>query len=301
MVMRGETAPTQMDRPRVLIVGARGFLGAYAVEAAKPRAEVISGDRHSADPGGVVIDISDAASVDRAFHATKPDVVMLLAAMSDIDRCEAQPEEAFAVNVRGAENVASACERAKARLLYVSTAAVFDGRKPAYREDDEVNPLSVYGTTKARAERIVRTLVPAAIVVRVSLVLGWARRQGTNSMMNSLRERWKAGTPVSFPVSEIRNPIHASSAAEAMILLLMDRDGAGGIYHAGASDSISRYEMGRRLAAHAGVSEQLVRPQTTPIPGRAPRGEHHFLLTEKLQKFLGTEAQTCEQVIQKCF
>ena len=245
-----------------------------------------------------MIDISDAASVDRAFHATKPDAVMLLAAMSDIDRCEAQPEEAFAVNERGAENVANACERAKARLLYVSTAAVFDGRKPVYREDDEVNPLSVYGTTKARAERIVRTLVPAAIVVRVSLVLGWARRQGTNSMLNSLLER---GVHAYIPGFRFAADSRLVGCGGNDFVGVMDRDGAGGIYHAGASDSISRYEMGRRLAARSGVSEQLVRPQTTPIPGRAPRGEHHFLLTEKLQKFLGTEAQTCEQVIQKCF
>jgi dTDP-4-dehydrorhamnose reductase len=265
------------------------------------KAEVVPGDRHSADTGGVVIDVSDASSVNHAFHATRPDAVLLLAAMSDIDRCQAQPEEAFAVNVRGAEIVANACAQANARLVYASTAAVFDGRRHTYREDDEVCPLSVYGMTKACAEKIVRALVPAAAVVRVSLVLGWARRRGTNSMLNTLRERWQEGKPVSFPVSEIRNPIHVAAAAETMIALLLDHSDAGGIYHAGASDSISRYEMGLRLAALSGVPDHLVQPQVKPVPGRAPRGEHHFLLTEKLERLLGTEAQTCEQVMQRCF
>jgi dTDP-4-dehydrorhamnose reductase len=294
-----------MDRRKVLIVGARGFLGSYAVDAATHNAEVVRGDRHTAGlegvTGGVVVDVSDAASVNRAFRSTKPDAVLLLAAMSDIDRCEAQPEEAFAVNVRGAENVANACAQTNARLVYVSTAAVFDGRKQGYREDDERCPISVYGRTKAQAEAVVQALVPDAFVIRVSLVLGWAHRSGTNSMLNTLRERWEAGKSVFFSVSETRNPIHAASAAEIMVTLLSDQDHAGGIYHAGASDSMSRYEMGRRLAARLSVPDHLVEPQTVPIPGRAPRGEHHFLLTEKLERLLGIEAQTCDQVIERCF
>lgn len=289
-----------MDRPRVLIVGARGFLGSYAVDAAMYRATVLCGDRNSAEPNNVAIDISDAASVNRAILSARPDAVMLLAAISDIDRCEAQPKTAFEVNVRGAENVADACARTNARLLYSSTAAVFDGRKQGYREDDVVCPISVYGRTKAEAERIVRALVPEAFVFRISLILGWAHRSGTNSMLNTLRERWGVGRTVSFPVSEIRNPIHAASAAEKMLALLTDGH-PGGIYHAGASDSISRYELGRRLAARLRVPDRLVEAQTTPVPGRAPRGEHHHLIAEKLEKLLGAEAQTCNQVIERCF
>jgi dTDP-4-dehydrorhamnose reductase len=64
---------------------------------------------------------------------------------------------------------------------------------------------------------------------------------------------------------------------------------------------MSRYEMGRRFAARLNVPDLLVEPQTVPIPGRAPRGEHHCLLTEKLQKLFGIEAQTCDQVIERCF
>jgi dTDP-4-dehydrorhamnose reductase len=290
-----------MDKPRVLIVGAGGFLGSYAVDAAVDRAEVLRGNRESVEPKDVALDIRDSASVNRAVLSARPDAVLLLAAMSDIDRCEAQPEEAFAVNVRGAENVANACAQTNARLLYVSTAAVFDGQQQSYREDDEVCPISVYGRTKAEAERIVRSLVPAAFVVRISLILGWARRSGTNSMLDTLRERWAAERSISFPVSEIRNPIHVASAAESMVALLTDQGHPGGIYHAGASDSISRYELGRRLAARLHVSDRLVEVQTVPVPGRAPRGEHHFLVTEKLERLLGTEAQTCNQVIERCF
>ena len=290
-----------MERPRVLIIGARGFVGTYAAEALSAKAEVVPGDRDNAGPGGVVIDIRDEASVNNAFGSSRPDAVLLFAAISNIDRCEAQPEEAFTVNVRGPEHVATACARRGIRLVFTSTGAVYDGKRQGYAEDDAVSPVSVYGETKVQAEGIVRALVPTAAIVRLSLVLGWARRQGTNSMLSGIAARWKAGSPVLFPVSEVRNPVHPAAVAEAMTALLIEHREAQGIYHSGASDAMTRYEIGCRLAAKAGVSADLVKAQTEPTPGRAPRGEHHFLLPWKLQRLLGIEAQTCEQVIEKCF
>jgi dTDP-4-dehydrorhamnose reductase len=290
-----------MKKPKILIIGARGFLGSYAVEAASSKADVARGDRSNPESDGVAIDIRDASSVDKAFAATRPDGILLLAAMADIDKCEAQPGEAFAINVQGAEHVARACARSGARLVFASTGAVFDGLKQGYGEDDDVSPISVYGKTKVEAEEIVRALTPSAAIVRLSLVIGWARRHGTNSMLNTLRERWQEDNAVSFPVAEVRNPVHAASAAEAMASLLVEHRETRGVFHAGSSDAISRYELGRRLAERMNVRDDLVKPQTEISPGRAPRGAHHFLLPWKLQKLLGTKAQSSEQVIEGCF
>jgi len=69
----------------------------------------------------------------------------------------------------------------------------------------------------------------------------------------------------------------------------------------GAADSVSRYELARRLAAHEGIPLHLVLPEQVPVPGRAPRGEDHFLLTDKIRKVCNLEAQTCDQVIERCF
>jgi dTDP-4-dehydrorhamnose reductase len=270
------------------------------VQAAAAKFETIRGERISTEPEVVAIDITDASSVDRAFELAKPDAVLLLAAMSDIDRCEAQPDQAFAVNVHGAEIVANACARTNASLLFTSTAAVFDGNKHGYREEDEANPLSVYGATKERAEVAVQALVPTALVIRFSLVLGFARTAGTNSMLDNLQEKWEMGKVVAVSPYEFRNPIHALSLCELMTSLIADRN-VSGLYHAGASDSISRYEIARRLAARAGFPDRLVQRQTMPVPGRAPRGKDHFLLTEKLQKLYPMEIPTCEQMIERCF
>jgi dTDP-4-dehydrorhamnose reductase len=292
-----------MEKKRILVVGARGFLGMHAVQAAEATGtfEVIRGDRSgTGQPGSIEVDIADASSVDRAFHQVQPDLVLLLAAMSDIDRCELLPEQAFVTNARGAENIANACARANARLLFTSSAAVFDGRKHGYSEDDAVSPLSVYGETKAWAENTVKALTPSAVVIRFALVLGFAHKSGTNAMLDRLVEKWKAGEPVSFPTREERNPIDAASLSKIMIDMLADTH-VSGLYHVGASDSISRYELGRRLAARAGVSADLVRPQDNPVPGRVQRGEDHFLLTDKIRTVYNVEVQSSNQVIERCF
>ena len=74
----------------------------------------------------------------------------------------------------------------EARLLFTSTAAVFDGSSHGYCEEDEVAPLSVYGKTKAWAENAVMTLTPSAVMIRFALVLGFARKNGTNAMLDSV-------------------------------------------------------------------------------------------------------------------
>lgn len=297
-----------MDKQRLLVIGAGGFLGTYAVEAAQSPGtlQVIRGDRNqavtksTAGKEAVEVDIANAASVDQAFAEAHPDCVLLLAAISDIDRCEASPDTAFAINARGAEHVANACARTNARLLFTSSAAVFDGNQQSYTEDASATPISVYGKSKLWAEQAVMHILPSAVVLRFALVLGFARRCGTNAMLDSLMAKWQAGKPVAFSTQEDRNPIDAATLSEIMVDLVADRE-ISGIYHAGASDTLTRYELGLRLASRAGISSQLVQPQHAAPAGRAPRGRHHFLLTDKLQSVCNIETGNSQQVVERCF
>jgi len=286
-------------KPRLLIIGSRGFLGSYAAQAAAPDFEAIEGNRSATGQPGVVIDIRDEDSVKAAFQTVRPDLVMLFSAISDIDRCEQFPDEAKAVNLRGAEYVADAGARCNARLLFISTGAVFDGQKHGYREADPVSPVSVYGQTKVMAEKSVLALGSSAIVVRIALAIGFAPHSATNSLLDSLKKRWASGQVVALPVHEQRNPIDAVTAARFMLELLKKKD-AHGIFHVGCTYPITRYDLGLKLAARMGYSDQVT-PQMAPIPGRAPRGPDHYLLTHKLQAVSAIPIPTCEQVIERCF
>jgi dTDP-4-dehydrorhamnose reductase len=293
------------DRSRLLVIGAGGFLGTHVRKAAAAAGNfnLTYADRTALPESGIhEMDIASAVSVDTVFRHVRPQAVLLLAAISDIDKCEAAPEMAFAVNARGAENVANACARNGAKLLFTSTGAVFDGLRHGYREEDEPTPLSVYGKTKVWAEQAVAKLTPSAVILRLGLVLGFAGKGGTNAMLDQVTARWKQGTAVAFPTNEVRNPIDAGTLASLMVRLLgANEETMHGLYHVGASDSVSRYELGLQLAARAGVPANLVRVQGEPPPGRAPRGADHFLLTDKIRRECGIEFGSTASVIERCF
>src|SRR2546421_11065426 len=106
------------NRRKLLIIGARGFLGSYITGASVGRFEVFKGDRDSpVENGGVLIDVTRQETVRAAFESVRPDAVALLAGIADIDRCEREPELAKAVNLDGAAFVATECARTSARLL----------------------------------------------------------------------------------------------------------------------------------------------------------------------------------------
>jgi dTDP-4-dehydrorhamnose reductase len=290
-------------KPRVFIIGTHGFLGRHAARTMSADFEVIRGVRTRNEkeaPDEVAIDVRRLASVEKAFEAAQPDIVLLLAAMSDIDQCERTPEDAIAINVRGTEHVVHACRRLNARLIFTSSGAVFDGYKHGYDEEDEPCPISVYGKTKAQAEAIVTGLGSQAIIVRIGLALGFAGEAGTNALLDSMAQRLASGQTVALPTFEYRNPIDAGTLSRLFIELLK-RPEAHGIFHVGASEPISRYELGLKLASRMGYSG-LVQPQSELAKnGRAPRGRDLFLLTKKISAISNTAVPTCDQVIERCF
>ena len=287
--------PYQHKTLNLLILGARGFLGSYLVEAGHARFQIIRADR-TADRGtDLVIDVADPTSVRAGFAATKPDVAILLSAIADIDLCQREPEMACAVNQQGALHVAQACAEHGARLLFTSTGAVFDGTRDQYVEGDPTSPISVYGVTKARAEEAVQQILPEGLIVRASLVLGRALRPNANSLIESLFRCWQRGQTVFALENELRNPIDASTLAAWMLRLIEDR--RNGIYHAGSSDLLSRLAIAQSVARKLQIDPRLVQSDVSPSPQRAPRGPRHFLISQKIGQACNTGVPSSEEVV----
>src|SRR5689334_18747503 len=184
-------------RQRLLIIGATGFVGSRWAHRAKERFEVIKGARSAPDSDdSVSIDITDPASVAHAFDRARPDLVTHLAALSDIDRCEREPELAERINHHGAIHVAEECARRGARMFYTSTDAVFDGSRGMYHEHDEPTPPNWYGHTKARAERAILERLSSAVVIRLSLVLGRGLEAAGNSYLEKVAGNLAAKNPI---------------------------------------------------------------------------------------------------------
>ncbi len=152
---------------RTLVIGAAGTLGLDVCRIfAALGDEVIQ-------PGRAELDARDPAQVRRAIEQWRPARVIHLAALTDVDACQRDPDAAFLNNTLGTQNVAVACQRHDAELVYVSTMAVFNGLKTeAYVEFDAPDPANVYGRSKYEGEQMVRALVPRHYVVRTGWVFG---------------------------------------------------------------------------------------------------------------------------------
>ncbi len=286
-------------RSRLLIIGASGFVGSRWALAAGHDFEVVAAARKPpAQANALAVEITDPASVRAAFDQARPEFVTHLAALSDIDRCQRERALAEQINVHGALHVARECARAGARLLYTSTDAVFDGTKHIYYEHDPPTPLNWYGETKARAERAIAELLPSAAIVRLSLVLGRGALAGGNSYLEKVIANLQAGNPIVTPTFEFRNPIDIGTLCEFLLELTPRRD-ATGIFHVGASDKMSRYDLARAIAQGLGHDPALIVAQNEPLPGRAPRGQDDFLVTDRLRQYCRTPVPTCRQVIER--
>ena len=162
----------------MLVFGAAGQVGREVTALAAAR---------GADPVGLTrteVDITDVDAVAQAIASAGPRLIVNCAAYTAVDRAESEPELAMAINATGAGVLAQAADRAGIPILHISTDYVFDGSQPgAYREDDPIAPLGVYGRTKAEGEALVRT-VPRHVILRTAWVYG---QYGNNFLKTMLR------------------------------------------------------------------------------------------------------------------
>jgi dTDP-4-dehydrorhamnose reductase len=169
-----------MPAPRVLVTGAGGQVGYDLVALGGAGLELLGFDR-------AALDITKPDAVDAALGRARPRLAVNLAAYTAVDKAEDEPDAAFAVNRDGAANLARACRRLGIPMIHVSTDYVFDGTKEsAWREDDSVAPLSVYGKSKAAGEAAVRAALPEHAILRASWVFGAHGRNFVRTMLGRI-------------------------------------------------------------------------------------------------------------------
>jgi dTDP-4-dehydrorhamnose reductase len=290
---------------RLLVFGGGGFVGGNLCLQAMGRGwEVHIGDARIRDalPGASwhALDITHAQEVRELVRNTRPDAVIDLAAVADVDRAEREKDLARSVNVEAARVIASAAAGFGARCLYFSSDAVFAGTAESYSEEDTLAPINWYGRTKADGEQAVREACPGAVIVRISLVLGFPVTDG-NSFLAGLEKKLAAGNTVPCPVEEIRTPIDVRTLCEC-VLELCGR-GFEGPIHLGSTNSVDRFTLTRRAASLMGASEALVteQPKGMSQPGRAARHQRGVIRVQKAQRVLAAPFLDWERTLQKAF
>jgi len=206
------------------------------------------------------------------------------AAMTEVDRCEAYPADAELVNAAVPRAIARIAARRGAKLVQISTDAVFDGQYGEYDENDGTNPLNAYGLSKLHGEQAVAEENPDALIARVNFY-GWSW-QGRRSLAEFFYNQLAAGRVVDGFSDIVFSPLLVNDLA--LILLHMADRGLSGLYHVTSSESQSKFAFGRMLARQFGFDERLIRPASYKTANlRAPRARQLSLSSAKLAQALG--------------
>jgi dTDP-4-dehydrorhamnose reductase len=185
------------------------------------------------------LDITDPDSIARALDRLEPAAVINTAAMPDVDRCEADPDLAFAVNARGAGNLARRCAQLGVPLIHISTDYVFGGRaaRRPYSESDPTNPLSAYGRSKLLGERLVIETSAPACVARVAWLFGHEA-----DFLNRMLRQAVAGAPLTV-FAQTSSPTPIEGLAQRLVSLAISMEAgvtAPPILHLAGSPGASR-------------------------------------------------------------
>jgi dTDP-4-dehydrorhamnose reductase len=253
---------------RILITGAQGQLG-KALREALTGEELILKDLPD-------FDLTDPACEEQ-IRTDRPDVILHVGAYTNVDGAEREPDRARAVNVQGTEFVARAAEGVKARLIYVSTDYVFDGRKTSpYTEDDTPCPLNVYGMSKYEGEQAALKLCRNSLVIRTAWLYGAGGHNFVKTIMRLAVEK-----PFLEVVADQRGcPTYADDLAQAIKKLLASD--ARGLCHVTNSGDCTWHEFAEAIVRQMGLST-VVRPITTDQAGRlAKRPAYSVLSNERL-------------------
>jgi dTDP-4-dehydrorhamnose reductase len=210
--------------------------------------------------------------------------VIHCAALANVDACETEPVLAEQLNTQLPEKLALHVAKGGARLVHISTDAVFDGQTGGYSELDEPNPLSIYARTKLDGEQAVLAAYSQAIVVRVNL-FGWSLK-GQRSLAEWFFNNLDAGKQIRGFTDVFFCPLLANHLAALLLAMLENR--LSGLYHVVSSDCISKYEFGRAIARRFGFDERLIIASSVTEAGlTALRSPNLTLKTSKLSLALG--------------
>ena len=217
------------------------------------------------------------------IEALRPEVVIHLAAYTDVDGCESDKERAFAVNAEGTRHVVLAASKCRAKMIYLSTDYVFDGEKrEPYLESDPPHPLNVYGHSKLKGEQYVQEWVRDSLIIRTQWLYG---PFGKNFVDSILRQAGEKKT-LSIVDDQTGSPTYTIDLAEAICELI--QVDARGIFHVANSEFCTWYAFGQAILKFSGVNRVRVLPMSSKELGRpAARPSYSALSCQKLKKETG--------------
>ena len=266
-----------MRSGRVLITGSGGMLGSAIHPYFQQHFDVRATDKIVKAPWLEQLDVRDEVKLRRVFDDFQPDLVLHLAAETDLEFCEANPEIAAEVNAYATSRVAELAEKRGCTLVYISTAGVFDGHKETfYTEEDIPRPIMVYGQTKLDGENYVRSICRKHYVVRAGWMVGGGFHTDHKFVFRIIEQLTEGRKVIHAVDDRLGTPTYTEDFARTLFALLGHE--AYGTYHMVCAGSGSRYDVAREVVRICGLTDVEVKPVDSEFfreqfPAPRPRSE----------------------------
>ncbi|HKM93567.1 MAG TPA: dTDP-4-dehydrorhamnose reductase [Prolixibacteraceae bacterium] len=282
---------------KILITGANGQLGNELRRLCRnfPGLEFIFTDVD-------MLDITNPDAVSVFMEASKPAMVVNCAAYTNVDEAEGDVKSVRKINALAPQVLAAACAMQDAFLIHISTDYVFDGSKTEpYLEDDETNPLSVYGSSKLEGEEKIKTVFDDYVIIRTS----WLYSEYGNNFMRKILSLGKERDFVEVVDDQIGSPTYARDLANCIIdiiikSILNPEAYLPGIYHYANQGSCSWYEYTKEIFELAGVQCEVRPISSDKYPTKAKRPKYSVLNTTKIRSSFGIGIPNWRDSLKEC-
>lgn len=275
-----------------LITGITGLLGTALVERDRGKTfirGIYIGDYKTPNTEFVTYAICDATNRDKLFKNFRDDKISCVihsAGIANTDACQRDPEKAYTSNVIGTKNIIELACLKQAKLVYISTNAIFDGEKPPYSEEDTPNPINRYGALKLECESLIRENIKDPLIIRPILMYGIGNPNERKNFFTWVLEKLKNKEKINMVNDVFENPLLSYQCAD-IIWNLIDKN-ATGTYHIAGGDVVSRYEAANLITKVFSMDSALLNPVPSKFfPDIAPRPRNTSYRTTKIERELG--------------
>tara|TARA_B110000014_G_scaffold263352_1_gene259821 strand:+ start:1522 stop:2439 length:918 start_codon:yes stop_codon:yes gene_type:complete len=267
-----------MSIKKILLTGSNGLLGQKIVHlilnetnhellaTSKGLNRIISRD----DINYQSLDITDLKHLEKIVSVFRPDAIINTAAMTNVDACESQHEECWSLNVAAVENLVKVSNEFNIHLVHLSTDFVFDGEGGPYSEEDEPNPLSLYGKSKWESEKIViNSGLERWSIARTIIVYGVVENMSRSNVVLWAKGALEKGEPINVVDDQFRSPTYALDLAKGC-LSIVEKEKSG-VFHLSGKDLMSIIELVYRVADYYGLDKSTINPIKSAVLNQAAK------------------------------
>lgn len=280
---------------KILVTGANGLLGQKLVSLLQEKEDIeliatARGKSVQTITRGTfyMLDVTDKNQVDTLISATKPDVIIHTAAMTQVDDCETKRDACVLNNVTAVEHLIEACSKNGVHLVHVSTDFIFDGTHGPLDETAEPNPVNFYGESKLAAERLIQASNISWSILRTVLVYGVTDDMSRSNIVLWVKKSLEDRKTISVVNDQWRTPTLAEDLAQGCYLTAIKK--AIGVFNISGKDFMTPFDIATQTATFFGLDPSLIQPtDSTKFRQPARRPMKTGFIIDKAKKELGYE------------